>query len=40
MNKVILNWQRPLWEGDYEAVKKSGRDEPTGVVIHIHMETT
>jgi hypothetical protein len=23
--KVILNWQRALWEGDWEVVKKSGR---------------
>jgi hypothetical protein len=27
-NIVILNWQRPLWEGDPEVVKRSGRDEP------------
>jgi hypothetical protein len=26
MNIVILNWQRPLWEGDQEVVKRSGRD--------------
>jgi hypothetical protein len=23
-NKVTLNWQRPLWEGDWEVVKRSG----------------
>jgi hypothetical protein len=23
-----LEWQRPLWEGDQEVVKRSGRDEP------------
>jgi hypothetical protein len=40
-NKVILNWQRPLWEGDQEVVevvKSSGRDEPMWVAIHKHME--
>jgi hypothetical protein len=30
VNKVILNWPRLLWEGDYEVVKRSGRDEPMG----------
>jgi hypothetical protein len=34
MNKVILNWQRPLWEGDQEVLKRSGNDEPMWVVIH------
>jgi hypothetical protein len=38
-NIVILNWQRPLWEGDQEVVKRSGRDEPMWVVIHMYMET-
>jgi hypothetical protein len=38
MNTVILNWQRPLWEGDQEVVKKSGRDEPMWVAIHKCME--
>jgi hypothetical protein len=38
VNKVTLNWQRPLWEGDQEVVKRSGRDEPMGVVIHMCME--
>jgi hypothetical protein len=28
VNIVILNWQRPLWEGDQEVAKRSGRDEP------------
>jgi hypothetical protein len=37
-NKVILNWQRPLWEGDQEVVKRSGRDEWIQVVIHMYME--
>jgi hypothetical protein len=31
---VILNWQRQLWEGDQEVVKRSGRDEPVWVSIH------
>jgi hypothetical protein len=38
MNKVILNWQRPLQEGDQEVAKRSGRDEPMWVAIHMHME--
>jgi hypothetical protein len=38
VNKVILNWQRPLWEGDWEVVKRSGIDEPMPVVIHMCME--
>jgi hypothetical protein len=37
---VILNWQRPLWEGAQEVVKKSGRDEPMWVAIHKCMEAT
>jgi hypothetical protein len=36
VNKVILNWQRPPWEGDQEVVKRSSRDEPVWVVIHMH----
>jgi hypothetical protein len=38
VNKVILNWQKPVWEGDQEIVKRSGRDEPMWVVIHLCME--
>jgi hypothetical protein len=38
VNIVILNWQRPLWEGDQEVVKRSARDEPMWVVIHMCME--
>jgi hypothetical protein len=37
VNKVILNWQRPLWEGDQEVVKRSGRDESIRVAIHLCM---
>jgi hypothetical protein len=37
-NIVILNWQRPLWEGDQKVVKRSGRDEPIWVVIHMCIE--
>jgi hypothetical protein len=33
-NKVIFNWQRPLWE----IVKRSCRDKPMWVVIHKCME--
>jgi hypothetical protein len=40
VNKVILDWLRPLWEGDQEVVKRSGRDEPMWVAIHQCMETT
>jgi hypothetical protein len=40
VNTAILNWQRPLWEGDQEAVKRSGRDEPMWVAIHTCMEAT
>jgi hypothetical protein len=36
--QIILNWQRPLWEGDQEVVRRSGRDEPMWVVIHLCME--
>jgi hypothetical protein len=38
VNIVILNWQRPLWEGDKEVVKGSGRDELMWVAIHMCME--
>jgi hypothetical protein len=38
VNKVILNWQKPLWEGDREVVKRSGRNEPVWVAIHKCME--
>jgi hypothetical protein len=38
VNKVTLNCQRPLWEGDQEVVKRSGRDEPMWVVIHMCVE--
>jgi hypothetical protein len=36
VNKTILNWQKPLWEGDQEVVKKCGKDEPIWVVINVH----
>jgi hypothetical protein len=38
MNKVTLNWQRPLWEGGQEIAKMSGGNEPMWVVIHMCME--
>jgi hypothetical protein len=38
VNKVILNLQRSLWEDVREVVKRSGRDEPIQVVIHMCME--
>jgi hypothetical protein len=34
VNKVILNWQRAVWEGDQEVEKRSGRDEPMWVAIY------
>jgi hypothetical protein len=37
-NKIILNWQRPLWKGAQELVKRSGWDEPMWVSIHKCME--
>jgi hypothetical protein len=40
VNIVILNWQRLLWEGDQEVVKRSGRDESVWVAIHMCMEAT
>jgi hypothetical protein len=39
-NVIILKWQRPLWEGDKEVMKRSGRDEPIWVVIHKCTEAT
>jgi hypothetical protein len=38
VNKIILNLQRPLWEGDQEVVKRSGRDEPMWDAIHKYIE--
>jgi hypothetical protein len=40
MNTEILNWLVSPWEGDSGGVKRTKRDEPIGVVIHICMETT
>jgi hypothetical protein len=37
-NRETLKWQRSIWEGDQEPVKKSGRDESTWVVTHLYME--
>jgi hypothetical protein len=30
--------QRSIWEGDWEVLKSSGRDEPIQVVIYLCME--
>jgi hypothetical protein len=38
VNIVILNWQKPLCEGDQEVVKKFGRYETMWVAIHMCME--
>jgi hypothetical protein len=35
-----LKLARPLWEGDEEVVKRSGRDEPIWVVLCMCMEAT
>jgi hypothetical protein len=40
VKKVILNWQRPLWEEDQEVMKRLGRNEPMWVAIHKWMEAT
>jgi hypothetical protein len=40
MNTEILNWLWPPWEGDWGGVKRTGRDEPVGVVTYICIETT
>jgi hypothetical protein len=40
MHKVLLNWLRSLWEEDEGVVKRSGRDEPIWVIVHICMEAT
>jgi hypothetical protein len=37
-NIITLKQQRPLWEGDREVLKRSGRDETIRVVIHMCME--
>jgi hypothetical protein len=37
-NKVTLNCQRPLWEGDQEVAMRSGRNEPMWVATHKCME--
>jgi hypothetical protein len=39
-NKVILNRQRLLGEGDQEVAKRYGRNEPLWVATHKHMEAT
>jgi hypothetical protein len=36
--KVTLKWQRSIWEGDQEVVKRSGKDESIWVEIHLCME--
>jgi hypothetical protein len=40
VNILILNWQRPTWEGDQEVVKRSGRDESMCAAIYKCMEAT
>jgi hypothetical protein len=37
-NKVVISWQRPLWEGDQEVVKRSDRNKPMWFAIHKFME--
>jgi hypothetical protein len=40
VNKIILIWQKPVWEGDQEVVKSPHRDEPMWIAIHKCMEAT
>jgi hypothetical protein len=40
MNVVVLNWLGSPWEGYQGGVKRTGRDEPIGVVIHTCMKIT
>jgi hypothetical protein len=40
MNIETLNWLGPPWKVDEGGVKKTGRDETIGVVIHTCIETT
>jgi hypothetical protein len=40
MNIEILNWQGPPWKADLGGVKRTGRGESIGAVIHIYMRTT
>jgi hypothetical protein len=40
MNIDILNWPGPPWEVDWGEVKRAGRSESIGAVIHIGMGTT
>jgi hypothetical protein len=35
---LLKSSQRSIWEGDWEVVKKSGKDESIRVVIHMCME--
>jgi hypothetical protein len=35
---VTIKQQRSIWDGDWEVVKRSGRDESVRVVIHLCME--
>jgi hypothetical protein len=37
-NTVTLKWQRSIWEGNWEVVKWSGRDESIWIVIHLCLE--
>jgi hypothetical protein len=40
VNKVILNCQRPLWEGDQEVAERAGRNKPVWVAIYKCMQAT
>jgi hypothetical protein len=37
-NTETLKWQRSIWEGDRNLVKRSSRDESFWVEIHLCME--
>jgi hypothetical protein len=40
VNEVILNWQKPLWEGEKEVLKRFGTDEPMWIAMHKCKEIT
>jgi hypothetical protein len=39
-NTEVVKWLGPSWVGNEGRVKRTGRDEPIGIVIHKCLETT
>jgi hypothetical protein len=37
-NTETLKWQRSIWDGDQEVVKRSVKDESTCTVTHLYVE--